>query len=191
MGITDSELLEILQELEMGDYSPRLRAMIYLALFSGFRATETAGARKKDFKSGRKWKELVIPWNAKKGNKMPAQIPEKSRANFRKISMDRKRHIFPGRTAKFIRRESVYRAWRRLQIRIWGHERYSYHDLRRRAITSKYLECGDLLETQKWARHKNYNTTLLYIDRDHPGVDSQKLMQQVFDLASNQNFQQL
>lgn len=136
---------------------------ISLALFSGLRENEIAKLRWGDVLQGFSFKRWFIPSEAKMGSRMPALMNGFSESMLSKLKSNKSQLIFPGKNGKGIRRETCYIIWQRIQIELFNHRIYSFHDLRHTAITNFYRECRDIELTRQFARHQSYLTTQRYV----------------------------
>lgn len=136
---------------------------ITLALFSGLREGEIAKLKWKDVLQGHRVKRWFSPWNAKKGSRMKALMNTYSEEIILSMKGNKSMFIFPGPKGKGVRNETVYTAWQRIQLELWGCRIYTFHDLRHTAITNFYKVCRDIELTRQFARHKSYLTTQRYV----------------------------
>jgi hypothetical protein len=137
-----------------------------LARTSGLREQEIARLRKTDLVTpgGRIRKEFV-PKYAKMGNKMAVRLSQENIEELERYCRTKSgSYLFPGRgNRKYVHPKSIYRAWERLQMEVWGEIRYEFHSIRRRAIQAKYESTGSFETAKEFARHKRFLTTMNYL----------------------------
>lgn len=158
--LNDSEYFDTVNYIKGIKNSHRI--WIELALVQGWRESEIAGLLWSDILDEKgKIRNKFVHSGAKKDSRMELRIHKAVRIllNRRK---DKKGKVFE------IKRNSIYRAWRRHQKKIWGEKRFEFHDLRRTAITKFYQKTiGEIIErlerTKKFARHQDLETTLIYL----------------------------
>jgi integrase/recombinase XerD len=147
----------------------RQKVWILLAALAGLREAEIARLKYKDILNANgSLKSRFVHHRGKMRTKMPVTLPK----FLRKALEDfiggqnpnrRPKYLFPGRKGKHINTQTPYKAWVRYQEKIYGEIRYSFHDLRRMAVTRFFEATGSLEDTRKFARHKKATITELYI----------------------------
>ncbi|MCD4782946.1 MAG: tyrosine-type recombinase/integrase [Candidatus Eremiobacteraeota bacterium] len=164
--IKSGEIEEVINYLEESA-NPRHRIWILLALYSGMRRTEIAKLKWSDIGKGRKKiKKKFVHHQAKKNSKMKITLGERVK-KLLSVALQRRRrkhYCFKGNGNRtHICPETVYRAWARMQLKIWGEKRYTLHELRHTGISRKWWDTLSVKKTKEFARHKDFETTMRYI----------------------------
>jgi len=143
-GLRESELVA----LDVGDVSPdgkQVRRRVSLRVFK--RSSEDVGPQEVFIPDSARYKlEKYLRWKQARKESLAEDAPLFISRRRQRLSKRQLRHVF--------------HVW---QERAGLDRRFNFHALRHSALTNTYRATRDILVVQRQARHKNVQTTLVYV----------------------------
>ncbi|HET7485858.1 MAG TPA: tyrosine-type recombinase/integrase [Solirubrobacterales bacterium] len=181
---TERELKKILKVTGEAKSGFRDHMIISLALGCGLRESEIVAldvgdvATEKDIHKPRRIVQLRVFKRAGKGagaepDFQRVHLPDATYYKLTKYlkqfdESDRRGPLFWSKKGNRLSTRRLRAMWRNWQIAADFDQLYPFHSLRHAAITNVKRATGDIRIAQRFARHVNIQTTIIY---DHPGDD--------------------